>query len=128
MKLSYSSLKEHLASGLAPVYVVTGTQDLLRELAGKEIQQIALGDSDTAFNFDKFDGDTVSSEQVVESCNLFPLIANRRLVMVRRAGKLLQESSSQPILTYLENPSPQTTLVIELEKPPDAPPAEPSSG
>jgi DNA polymerase-3 subunit delta len=121
MKLSYSSLKERLASGdLAPVYVITGAQDLLRELASKEIQQIALGESDAVFNFDKFDGETVSSEQVVESCNMFPLIANRRLVMVRRAGRLLQESSSRPILTYLEDPSPQTTLVLELEKAPDA--------
>jgi DNA polymerase-3 subunit delta len=120
MKLSYSSLSEHLASDPAPVYVITGTQDLLRELAGKEIQQTTLGDSDTAFNFDKYDGETVSSEQVVESCNMFPLTANRRFVMVRRAGKLLQESNSGPILSYLENPSSQTILVLELEKPPDA--------
>jgi DNA polymerase-3 subunit delta len=121
MKLSYTNLKEHLAPGdPAPVYILTGTQDLLRELAGQEIQRIVLGESERTFNFDKFDGETVSSEQVIESCNMFPLIADRRFVMVRRAGKLLQESRALSIVSYLEDPSSQTTLVLELEKAPDA--------
>jgi DNA polymerase-3 subunit delta len=121
MKLNYPDLKEHLGSGEpAPVYVVTGSQDLLREHASRDIQEAALDESDRAFNLDKYDGEAVSSDQVAESCNLFPMMAGRRLVVVKRAGKLLQESSSGPILDYVDSPSPQTTLVLELEKPPDA--------
>jgi DNA polymerase-3 subunit delta len=119
--LTYSELAGHLASGkLAPAYILTGEQDYLRELAGKEILAVALGDADRQFNFDKFDGQIVSAEPVVVACNLFPMMAERRGVFVRRAGKLIAGADTDALVGYIENPSPQTVLVLELEKAPDA--------
>ena len=121
MTLTYSELASHLGSGkLASAYLLTGEQDYLRELAGKEILAVALDDADRQFNFDKFDGQIVSAEQVVVACNLFPMMAERRGVFVRRAGKLVTGADSDALVGYIENPSPQTVLVLELEKPPDA--------
>ncbi len=121
MTLTYSELAAHLSSGkLAPGYILTGEQDYLRELAGKEILAAALGDADRQFNFDKFDGQIASAEQVVAACNLYPLMAERRGVFVRRAGRLISGADADAVVGYLENPSPQTVLVLELEKAPDA--------
>jgi DNA polymerase-3 subunit delta len=121
VKLSYASLKEHLeGEALAPAYVITGNQDLLCELASKDIQDAVLGEEDPSFNLDKFDGEAVSAHEVVESCNIFPLLAERRLVRVRRASKLTREADATALSEYLDSPSPQTTLLLELEKPPDA--------
>ncbi len=121
MKLSYASLREHLdGEALAPAYVITGNQDLLCELASEEIQAAVLGGEDPNFNLDKFDGEAVSAHEVVEACNMFPLMAERRLVRVRRASKLTREADATALSAYLESPSPQSTLLLELEKSPDA--------
>ncbi len=120
MKLSYKSLREHLDGEVfAPAYLITGNQDLLCELASKEIQEAALSGEDAGFNLDKFDGETATIQEVIEACNMFPLMAARRLVRVRRASKLTREADATVLLGYLESPSPQSTLLLELEKPPD---------
>lgn len=121
MTLTYPSLKAHLSrSGTAPAYVLVGEQDLLRELACQEIQEAVLGGERGPFNFDKFQGDVASAIEVVEACNVFPLLADRRLVLVKRAARLMQDSRSSVLGSYLDSPAPQTTLVLDLEKAPDS--------
>ena len=120
MKLSYQDLREHLDGDVfAPAYVITGNQDLLCELASKEIQEAVLSGEDPSFNLDRFDGEAATIQEVIETCNMFPLMAARRVVRVRRASKLTREADATALLGYLESPSPQSTLILELEKPPD---------
>jgi DNA polymerase-3 subunit delta len=120
VKLSYRNLREHLDGEVfAPAYLITGNQDLLCELASKEIQEAALSEEDAGFNLDRFDGETATIQEVIGACNMFPLMAARRLVRVRRASKLTREADATVLLGYLESPSPQSTLLLELEKPPD---------
>ncbi|MFQ5789317.1 MAG: DNA polymerase III subunit delta [Acidobacteriota bacterium] len=130
MKLAYSDLSRHLASGsLSPSYVITGEQDLLRELALKNLQAAALGEGSSDFNLDRFDGEKAEVEQVVGACNTFSLMGGRRVVVVRRARRLVEEprtgeakkgTAVETMLGYLQNPSPHSVLVLELERSPDA--------
>ncbi len=116
--LAYSGLADHLGSGdIAPVYVLVGAQDLLRELAGREILDTALGDGDRCFNLDKFDGENTTVDEVISVCNMFPMMASRRAVVVRRAARLAQDEA---LAEYVASPAPQSTLVLDLEKSPDA--------
>jgi DNA polymerase-3 subunit delta len=117
-EIAYSGLEDHLESGeTAPVYLLVGAQDLLRELAGREILETALGDGDRSFNLDKLDGENTSGEQIVSICNMFPMMAGRRVVVVRRASRLAQDEA---LADYATSPAPHATLVLDLEKSPDA--------
>lgn len=118
MKLSYYELDEHLATGeLEPVYVLTGEQDLLRDLAAEAIQYAVVGDSPTPFNCERLDGTSLKGEEVVDAANIMPLLGGRRVVVVRRASKLAEKS--ERLLDYVRDPSPATVLVLVLEKRPD---------
>jgi DNA polymerase-3 subunit delta len=117
-EIAYSGLADHLESGdFAPVYVLVGDQDLLREFAGREILETALGDGDPSFNLDKLDGETAGSDEIISVCNMFPMMAGRRVVLVRRAARMAQDEA---LADYVTSPAPQTTLVLDLEKSPDA--------
>ena len=75
MKLAYSQLDKHLASGkLAAAYVLRGDQDLFRERALDEIRKTALGDTADEFNLERFDGEKSSAESLVMAANTLPLL------------------------------------------------------
>ena len=118
MKLSYTKLRDRLESGkLEPVYVVTGDQDLLRELASEEICRHALGGEATAFNFEKLDGEDTDGGLIAMASNTLSMMGGRRVVLVKRAQKPLEKS--EELAAYLGAPAETTVLVLELSKNPD---------
>ena len=126
MKLAYSQLDKHLASGkLAAAYVLRGDQDLFRELALNEIRKTALGDTTDEFNLERFDGEKTSAELLVMAANTLPLLGltggsgQHRVLVVRRAKRLVEGAQAEALVGYLKDPSPQTVLVMELESSPD---------
>ncbi|HEX9724229.1 MAG TPA: DNA polymerase III subunit delta [Vicinamibacteria bacterium] len=122
-KLTYSQLDKHLATGpLAAAYILNGDQDLLRELASGKIRQAALGDSANDFNLERFDGEKSTPDSLVMAANTLPLwglTGGRRVLIVKRAKRLVEGAEAEPLIGYLKNPSPQTVLVMELEASPD---------
>ncbi len=128
MKLAYSQLDKHLASGkLAAAYVLRGDQDLLRELALGEIRKAALGDTSDEFDFnlERFDGEKTTAESLVMAANTLPLLGlaggggQHRVLIVKRAKRLVEGAQAEALVGYLKDPSPQTVLVMELESSPD---------
>ena len=122
-KLAYSQLDKHLATGNpAAAYILNGDQDLLREIALEKIRQVALGDSANDFNLERFDGEKLTADSLVMAANTLPLwglTGGRRVLIVKRAKRLVEGEEAEPLIGYLKNPSPQTVLVMELEASPD---------
>lgn len=144
MKLPYSALSRELAAGkIAPVYLVSGGEEFLRELALKEIEAAVLDPTQGGlleFNQERFDGQASSTTtvgEVVLSANQLPLMSGpggRRLVLVRRARRLVEPARRaadgeaaaeaapadvQAMVDYIKDPAPRTVLVLEMEAPPD---------
>ena len=126
MKLAYSQLDKHLESGkFAAAYAVRGDQDLLREIALEQIWKNALGETEEAFNLERFDGEKASAESLVMAANTLPLLGlaggsgQRRVLVVKRAKRLVEGAQAEALVGYLKDPSPQTVLVMELESSPD---------
>ena len=131
MKLSPTKLSDRLAKGsVDPVYVVTGEQDLLRELSLERIQSAAVGTQTNAFNLERFDGEEADVERVIDGANMMPMMGGRRCILVRRALRYIENprarsadvkkgSAPEFFLGYAENPSPHSVLVLELQKKPD---------
>jgi DNA polymerase-3 subunit delta len=122
-KLTYSQLDKHLATGnLAAAYILHGDQDLLREIALDKIRQAALGESANEFNLERFDGERSTPDSLVMAANTLPLLGltgGRRVLIVKRAKRLVEGEEAEPLIAYLKDPSPQTVLVMELEASPD---------
>lgn len=118
MRVSYSELEGHLERRVEPAYLLVGDQDLLRELAAGKLQIAVVGEAPSAFSFDRFDGETADADAIVMVANMMPLLGGRRLVLVRRASRLVESESA--LQTYLADPSPHTVLVLDLDRKPDS--------
>lgn len=53
-------------------------------------------------------------DEILNLCNTMPFLSERRLIVIRNTGKL-SEIELEHILSYLENPSETTTLILTLE-------------
>lgn len=83
MAMNEAELKATLKEGVSPVYVLYGEESYLVEQYARLIAKQAVGDPDDAFNMHRFDGQTVSHEQLAEAVEALPLMAERTCVTVR---------------------------------------------
>ena len=103
---------------LAPVYLLGGTD---RGKVRRALER--LKDRFGADAIEHFDASTCDPADVANACLQQGLFVDQRLVVVegcdawvkpRRAGRL------DPLLAYVEKPSPSTTLVVVIDAPADA--------
>jgi len=110
--MHFPELPKHLASGeLQPVYLVFGPEDFLRTEAVRLIRERAARGKepcDTA-ELDAAEGDP---RKLLDDLRTPSLFAPRRLVLIENANLLFDERAIEPLLKYVERPSPRTTLVL----------------
>lgn len=113
------ALKQIAAGDLAPVYLVLGDDDLEKaELAGAFEQ--AVDEGLRAFNVERLDGAEATLGQVVEAAATLPMMAPRRIVIVRRAERCLAPKRESRAAAadlaafeeYLASPYPHACLVL----------------
>lgn len=86
-------LARELAGGkLRPAYLVAGSEALWRDEALAAIRAAALGEDGGDFDFERLAGERTAASQLLDSVRALPLIAKRRLVILRepearRGGK-----------------------------------------
>ena len=98
----------------APLYLILGEEDLLRDSALAALKSAVLGDGGD-FNYDLFYGDDASGADIVTCASEMPVFAERRLVVVKSAEKLSARESER-LLGYLKEPVESTTLVFVSQK------------
>ncbi|MDP9072666.1 MAG: hypothetical protein M3N98_00590, partial [Actinomycetota bacterium] len=82
-------------------------------LVGNEVRRLVAelaGDS-AGLSVEDFWGDDVDLDAVTGACVTPPFLADRRVVVLRDAGRFTTEELA-PVLAYLDNPMPTTALVI----------------
>ena len=113
------ALKQVAAGDLAPVYLLLGDDDLEKaELAGAFEQ--AVDEGLRAFNVERLDGAEATLGQVVEAAATLPMMAPRRIVIVRRAERCLTPKRESRAAAadlaafeeYLASPYPHACLVL----------------
>ncbi len=118
MKLSFYKLGAHLESGeLAPAYVVTGDQDLLRDYAVRDLIDAIVGTEPSPFHLERLDGENADGPEIVALANMMPMMGGRRALVVKRATRLVEKDEA--LVKYLDDPAPFTVLVLDLSKKPD---------
>lgn len=132
---NFVALRKEIRSGqLRPVYFLGGEETFYLDAIQDEINRL-MPDDLRAFNFDLYYGSEVRLEQILTVARSYPMMADRRIVVVRdfwslferMPGALTEESDEdtgvspvEPLFTYLNNPNPSTLLVFVDKKSPPA--------
>ncbi|QXC61546.1 DNA polymerase III subunit delta [Aquihabitans sp. G128] len=115
----------------APVYLVKGSDDVLRGEALSKLLDELVGTEDRSLVLDEFDldlldvggADSLSGPQVdqaklavaIGGAQTLPFLTERRIVVVRRAARFTKAGEITALLQYLEDPLPTTVLVVVWE-------------
>src|SRR5262249_14034299 len=100
---------------LAPVYLLCGTDPLLYQRAVGALVARLVTPETRAFNHDAFEGKSASAAQILAAARTLPMMAKRRLVVVRDVEGLGADGMGA-LAGYLDAPAPETTLVLQAQK------------
>ena len=107
----HAALRQQLP---APVYLVVGEEDLLRDEAVATLKAALLGEGGD-FNFDVFYGDEAAGTDILTCALEVPVFAERRMVLVKGAEKI-SAREAEVLLPYLAAPVQATTVIFVSTK------------
>jgi DNA polymerase-3 subunit delta len=121
-QLTYDSFYQSLKNGeLAPAYYLHGSEDILKEGAIKALLDRGLDPSVRDFNYDQRVTSQLDPEELHTLLNTLPMMANRRVVLLREVEALKRKTRVKASLeSYLRRPAPDTLLIL-LQGAGDAP-------
>lgn len=100
---------------LDPVYVFVGTERLLVERAVEAIRRAIDAQGAPGFNVDIFDGKGLDASTVSAAARTLPMMADRRLVLVRHVDAMTPTEQRQ-LADYLDDPADSACLVLTASK------------
>jgi DNA polymerase-3 subunit delta len=114
-KVSVESLLSPIKKkDFAPVYFFHGEEDFLIDEIVDAIIAEGVDAATRGFNLDIVHGNETDGKDIVSLASSFPMMAGRRIVIVKDFDRVLNKELLQ---TYLEHPSPSTCLVLIAAKP-----------
>ena len=112
--LSFDTAYRRIRRGeIDPVYYLTGDEDTLKDELIALLADQAVDPSMRDFNFDVRGAADLGPESLHALIETPPMLAERRMVVVRGVDQWRKNSKVWPVLeAYVERPSPSTVLVI----------------
>ena len=108
-------VEDAAAGKLAPVYILSSAEPLLLDRALAAIRAAAVPAELRGFNEDVIDGRGGTAARITMAARTLPMMAARRLVLVRDLGQMAAAELAE-IIPYLDAPSPETVLVATTSK------------
>lgn len=100
---------------IAPLYYFHGDEPYLMARAVKRLQDLVVSPDFRDFNLDVFYGNECKGDEIAAAAQTLPMFADRRLVLVKRAGDL-SAAALEVLTACVADPSPGTCLVLVGEK------------
>jgi DNA polymerase-3 subunit delta len=112
--LSFDSAYRQIRRGdLAPVYYLTGEEDVLKNELVDFVQQQAVDPASRDFNLDVRSAGDLDGESLHALVETPPMLAERRVVVVRNLEQWRKNAKVWRVLEqYVANPSPTTVLLL----------------
>jgi DNA polymerase-3 subunit delta len=107
-----AALKE---TAVAPVYFLYGGEDFLAEEATGAIIQSALRETDREFNLDLFRAGETDIREIMAIASSFPMMADRRVVVVRELEKLGSKDLEALLPSWVEGRARQAGRTISSD-------------
>ncbi len=103
----------------APVYLFTGNDEFLIESYLEDLKNRELNPATIDFNFNLYDQKELEPNEVINTLNVFPIMGERRLVVVKSEFlNNLDDQTLKSLEEYLKNPL-ETTIFILIDEKPD---------
>lgn len=121
--LTFADLRSAAGQGqIAPLYLFVGEERYEQERA-LQVLYNTIDESLRLFNLtvltigsDNGTGSKTTAAMVLDSANQMPMMAARRIVVVRDFDKI-KEDEQDMVFAYLNNPAPMTTVVFQAASP-----------
>ena len=109
--MTYEEIVKQIKSGnIAPVYCLMGEEPYYIDRLEAFITEKVMPKANKDFDMDLLYGSDVDAVRVADSCQQFPMLGERRLVVVREFQQM--RTSQDALAAYVKNPSPTTVLVL----------------
>lgn len=99
--------------------MLRGTDEVLLGDAVSRLVADLVGEGDRSLIVEELDGAEQSLGAAVDAARTPPLLTDRRVVVVRRAGRFSKSDDVTPLVDYLSEPMPSSTVVLVWERAPD---------
>jgi DNA polymerase III subunit delta len=100
------------------LYYFFGDEDYLIDHVIGLIVKSGLEDKTKIFNLDAVDANSVNAKELVALASAYPMMSERRVVIVRDVHKyLISEINREILQRYFQNPSTSTVLIMIGNKP-----------
>lgn len=109
------ALKELEKENILPVYLFCGTERYLMEEAVRKVEAIIVEPATKSFNYNLFQGSEATAEAIIDVAQTIPMMARRKLVVVKDADKL-SAADMERLVRYIKDPSPSTCVVFTASK------------
>ena len=108
--ITYDSiLRDVKAKNFAPVYYLMGEEDYYIDKLSDAIVDAVLSEDEKDFNLDIVYGAETDIDKVIELAHAYPMMAERRVVLVREAQAI---RSLEGLEAYLSHHTPSTVLIF----------------
>ncbi len=111
-------LKQIQQRKIAPVYYLHGEEGYFIDKIAEALlaEEVVLNSTEASFNRDVFYGPETTANQILNSARCFPVMAERRLVVLREAHRLNKKELDK-LDKYFAQPVPSTVLVMLFKDP-----------
>lgn len=108
------ALRRALKRGeLASAYYLHGSEDVLKDEVVRAVVDRALDPATRDFNFDQGSAASLDPEAVYALCNTPPMLAERRVVLIRDVETWKRKTKSRAtLLACLDRPSPDAVVLL----------------
>ena len=96
-----------------PIYLLHGEEPYFIDQVSSYLEKNLLTEAEKAFNMSVLYGRDVVAKQVLDHARQYPMMANRRVVILKEAQAMRDLKSLE---SYVASPAPQTVLVIAHKK------------
>jgi DNA polymerase-3 subunit delta len=112
--ISFDAFSKLLKSGdIPPAIYLYGDEDVLKDEAVRAILDRVVDPGLRDFNYDQRSAGQLEAEAVETLCNTLPMMADRRLVVIREIELWQKRARAKTaVLHYLQRPAVETVLVL----------------
>ncbi len=117
--MPFSKLSKEISNGtLKPVYCFYGTEPYLMDQLVKQLREAIVPPDYADFNEQNLDASKLTMDDAINAFETLPFFSDKRLVVLRQVPwfgttkNAISEEGEAQILSYLENPSPSSVVVM----------------
>ena len=113
-----SQLMQNIKLGhLYRVYLLYGEEKYLKEMYLKKLVKLAAPQGLEEFNLHRFDAGQMEVDDLIESCEALPMMAQQRCVVVEKFDfEALNAQDKAKVTELLEDPPETTVLLLVVDK------------